>query len=408
MLAGTGLLLMIPGDFVALNPAWLRVNNVLVAVLALVAVFSVLNARVARIPVLLTIGLIVIIATLASSNFTLALYFLLPSLIGAGLGATVTPRSLTILLSILVVVAFSSLAVDALMMQPITSSFFGVPYQLSELTGTRARGLIGQPVPAAFASVLFFAALLPPALARGSMRRRVAIGLALSGQLAASLILTGTRSALLLAAVVTALLLLFYSLKFGLRFIVPLAMASPALLAAFIGLFLSVGGSFKGSRVGDFDALEGSISLSNRLFALDYLHRWATSGDLVTLLIGNGPRSLQGHLSSIQGSRLSTIDNLYVTVLWDFGIAGGIILLSTIVLLARRIASTDARVTGAAIGALTILASGTAFDALYTRFMAVLFAALLVFCLVNGHRSSEIPRTLTRRTANPVVWSQAI
>lgn len=387
MMGGTALLLMIPGDFVTLKPSWARVNEALVAVLALLAMASLLRDRIVRVPVLLSVALMLALATLASSDFTVALFFLLPFVIGAGLGAVASKRILMTFMIILAVSASLSLAVDGLMKAPVSSSLFGVPLQLSDLTGTRARGFIGQPVPAAFASVLFFATMLPTAVTSGSTRRRIVCGAGLSAQLAGSLILTGTRSALLLAAVVTAFMLLYFTAKFGARFVVPLTMWSPALLAAFVGLFLTVGDRLKGSRVGDFSGLEGSISVSNRLFALDYLHRWATSNDLVMILIGSGPRSLQRNLSSIQGSRLSTIDNLYVTVLWDFGIAGAIILVGAIILLLKRISSTDPVVTGAAVGALTILASGTAFDALYTRYIAVLFAALLVFCIANGRRS---------------------
>jgi hypothetical protein len=397
LLAGVGLLLLIPGNFVELKPAWVTISNLLVVATSLLALLSILRHSRVRMQVLTTIAILCLLSVLAGASINTAFYFFLPFLIGAGLGAALDQRLFAVFSSLIAIITFASVVLDAAVKAPITSSMFGVPLQLSELTGTRARGLIGQPVPAAFASVLFFAILLPLAVSTGTKRRRLLFGAALGIQLVVTLVLTGTRSALVLGAVVTLLMLMHFAAKFRGRFLLPLTLWSPALLAVFLGLFLTVGNTLSGSRVGDFRSLQGSTSLTNRLYALDYLHRWATSDNFVAIAIGNGPRSLQSNLTSYQGSRLSTIDNLYVTILWDFGVVGALVLLAALFVFLSRFSGSPV-VIGAALGGITILASGTAYDSLYTRFMAIIFAALVVLCLKSspdrlrrGHDEPERP-----------------
>ncbi|OII38158.1 hypothetical protein BIU98_14890 [Curtobacterium sp. MMLR14_010] len=303
--------------------------------------------------------------------------FLLPFLIGVGLALGLTRGQFGVALVIFGTMAFISICIDTLTHGPTTSSLFGSPIQLSTLTGTRSRGLIGQPVPAAFVCLALTASLAWLATAIRSRSRRFVAWFATGASLIVTLITTGTRSALIALLATAALMFLAAILRSGWRVLIPLVVWSPAVAATLIILFQTVGSGFSGTRLGDFGGLNGSASLSNRLYALEFLHRWASSTNLVDQIIGHGPRNLQQTLSAYQGATsLNTIDNLFVTVLWDFGLFGVLLLFILFVIALRRLLSTDLLLSSAAIGVAAILLSGLAFDALYTRPMAIIFAAM--------------------------------
>jgi hypothetical protein len=381
LLCGFLVLCLVPADFVRLTATWDRVDEITLLVTAVLGALCILHDRRLRVKVLLSSVGLVATASLASADPGRAAYFILPFLIGIGVAAVVDRRGARLLLATLAGVLVLSVLVDAAGGGPVTSSVFGLPNQLSALTGTRARGLLGQPVPAAFASVFLFATLLPAAAGIADARRRLAAIAALAGAVVVTLALTGTRSALVLALVVGAVFLIRYAVHRGVRFVGPLLLASPALIA--VGLLLAVrfGSDFRSSRIGDFDSLSGSTSLLNRLLATEYLGRWANSGDALVILIGGGPRDLQETLSAYRGNYLSTIDNFFVTLLWDFGLLGALLMLVIIVMLLRKLRSTDALVVGAAMGGLTLIASGLAFDVFYVRPMALLFGLVIGVCL---------------------------
>jgi hypothetical protein len=381
LLCGFFLLCIVPADFVRLTATWDRVDEIALLVTAVLGALCILHDRRLRLKVLLSSVGLVATASLASADPGRSAYFILPFLIGIGVAAVVDRRGARLLLSTLAGVLVLSVIVDAAGGGPVTSSIFGLPNQLSVLTGTRARGLLGQPVPAAFASVFLFATLLPAAASIADARRRLAAIAALSVGVVVTLALTGTRSALVLALVVGAVFLIRYAVRRGVHFIGPLLLASPALIAGGILLAVRFGSDFRSSRIGDFDSLTGSTSLLNRLLATEYLGRWANSGDALVLLIGGGPRDLQETLSAYRGNYLSTIDNFFVTLLWDFGLLGALLMLVILVMLLRKLRSTDAVVVGAAMGGLTLIASGLAFDVFYVRPMALLFGLVMGVCL---------------------------
>lgn len=344
------------------------------------------------------LALIVLAAVSASSSAALAsnLRAIAPILGGMGtVGILGRQRSLR-LVGVLSVALMAALLLDAVVGDYVTLRAMGVPRHSIDISvGLRARGFIGQPVPAAVfqvtAGILGLFCVMRRTDSRSHVVRAAAVSIGLGGAL-----LAGTRSALILFAL--GFLLLAAAARTRRRSISPwTAVALPFTLAAGTALLASVPASSFG-RVLSFGDLGRTDSFSNRLRAFEFLEHWTTE-PWPERLVGHGARALQ---TTLQGGTvnngISTVDNMAVTVLWDFGVLGLALLLVVTFRTLRGVLSRDSTVLerAAAAALTTLLLSSLFFDTFYTAPLAFV-AGLLWSCRYPSRES--LPNRGTGGTA---------
>ncbi|MBT2515750.1 hypothetical protein [Arthrobacter sp. ISL-30] len=189
----------------------------------------------------------------------------------------------------------------------------------------RAQGTFGHPLP--FAFTLIVGALL-------ILRTKVFTGLvrfALFFLLAAGVFVSGSRNAIILFVVLSALAFILPSLIVRLPMLGTLALMGLAVAFPFL--------------VEKFEELVNSGSVGHRLGALDAVSNLLDFRDLGTVLIGDGSASTPRLFSEglLQTDGFNAVDNQYVLTLAQNGVLGLIVLIIVIVV-AFRLASATLRV----------------------------------------------------------------
>ncbi|MEP6981017.1 MAG: hypothetical protein ABJA16_09675, partial [Nakamurella sp.] len=219
--------------------------------------------------VLATLAVSMVIQLLNGGSLKLSALLLGQLLAGAALqrrlsGPIAIPMFLAVSTSV-------SLVVDLLVHDHVYMSLFAAQIFTARLDeGFRARGLIGQPVPAAhlMAGLLAYLWVVTSAL---TSSRRTAARVSIALMAVATLYSTGTRSALITAAV--CILLIVVERRLAGSKLSPVGLVR----AVFVGLVLVVaavvvfGNSLSESRLLSFDMLEGTDSLTVRSAGLDFV-----------------------------------------------------------------------------------------------------------------------------------------
>lgn len=364
--------LAIPVDFVNLNPFWRQVSTVTLIVGAVVSVIAVVKRRSRAANVaLLVVVLLILFNQFVAYNPVGFVTILGPFAIGLAASFSVK-RPLEAMAGLGAVNALL-LVYEWINRRHVISYFFGLPFQ--EFVGDgefRARGLAGQPVPAAMiAVVLCFGAIVYP----GAGRRVIVLKWIAVISALAALAATGTRSALLLA--VAGIVLLVF-----LRFIQKHTNVSRTVV-----IWVPLGGAIfllslpylmrvvSDWRVADFQTLAGSASVNNREYATEVFSVWSDACNGPCVFFGSGARNLLQTLSSGLGlSGFSTVDNIFLSFLWDFGFLGilALLLVAMFAIMHLRASAGGASLSGALIVILS-LASGLSYDSLYIRSALVVF-----------------------------------
>lgn len=387
--------LMIPANYVALTPTWGVADQLALVVSGIVGIVAVTMTG-APVVVRLAVPLLVliIIQVVAGSDPITAASFFLPVFVGFAAALVLKESQLTVFLVTAILIISLSTAVDFVARGTPVSNFFGVPLRsLIDLRGFRARGVVGQPVPAALLTTVLWAVLCVRArsLSTGNRRRWLYVVVTLA--LGLTLLTTGTRSALLTLLVLVGLLLIVAIVSHRhrpLRVQPSAALGALGVIVVLVPMVPFLFNRFGSLRVFSFAELQGTNSVAGRLFSLTVLEDWQKRCDLVCKVVGSGPRALESDLSTSSGILgLSSVDNLLVTVLWDFGLLG-VLVLGMALLVALKVVMTrrgygDMNIIGA-IGVIGTLVSGFAYDALYTRPVLVTFGLFLVLLV---RRSDE-------------------
>jgi len=276
-------------------------------------------------------------------------------------------RRLLVLLWVALLVVSISVAVDAAAGTPLVASLFGDVYRVTDMTESRPRGLFGQPVPTAIAAAVITVAVVRLSSTIQSIgARRLSMTAAIAAG-AFAVILTGTRSALIVLAL--GLLVNILCPIRGVRRANRLTsfMAFALMTAAVLWLWPQVGSSFSQLRAFSFDSLAGTDSAQNRQYALTIFDSWLSDCNFDCKVVGSGPRDLQHQLQNYIGlNGLTTVDNLYITLLWDFGIVGFLVFISPGVIALRRLLDPRTSVALASLVVVLVYISGFFFDTLYT------------------------------------------
>lgn len=271
-----------------------------------------------------------------------------------------------------------SLVVDQLAHDHVFMSLFEAQFFTARLDdGFRARGVIGQPVPAAHLMVCLLAYLWVVTAALAPRRRTVA-RIAVAVMAAATLYTTGTRSALITVAVCVLLIAVERRLAGSRLSPVGLVRAVFAGLVLFVVTVFLLGDDLGESRLLSFDTLEGTDSLTVRSAGLSFVSD-LPDNCVSCVLIGHGQGALQEQVrgrSIVSG--VSTLDNQYLSFYWDFGLVGLAALLALGIFALRRLLRTaDLAARAGAVGVLGALAAGAFYDALYLSTGAILIGFLL-------------------------------
>ncbi|AZS44859.1 hypothetical protein BWL13_02456 [Microbacterium oleivorans] len=387
------LLLLIPQNFTDLQPIWTIAVQGATALGAALGVISLARRSPRLLAQLLIVGAILcLVVVLASGQFLPVAFMFAPVIAGVSLGLSSNTSAQLVVLVAAFAAIVGSVVVDLLVGGPITSGLFGTPHRIGALTESRPRGFLGQPVPSGVAIAALSTSLIAAVQGFPSASRRrfwtvatLAIGFA-------SIIATGTRSALILLVLGIALVLwrgprhTAKSNKLG-------SVATVVALAALaIALWPRISANLGGLRAFSFDTLSGSESAINREYAWTILGQWAQHCDDACKLVGAGPRGLQLELLTFAGyNGLATVDNFFVTLLWDFGILGLVAVALGLILTARYLFISRASTVGAA--PLIVLAtSGIFFDTFYTAPLVALLGLFIGLTLSNNPtRSDKIP-----------------
>ncbi|WP_313405244.1 hypothetical protein [Aeromicrobium sp.] len=391
--------LAIPGNYTVLHPRFALLLQVSILVgVALVAVAAIRGVshpgwRRAAYPALVALVALSLTAAGSSEQFLSNLQTVAPIVAGIGVVGVIGVERAIKTLGLLSVALMVTLVLDALTGAYLVHQVFGPPRHSTVITaGLRARGFIGQPVPAAVFQVsvavlgLFYA--MTWSGGRAFMLRGAAIVLGLGGAL-----LAGTRSALLLLVIGLFMLTVVSVVRRG--SISPRTVSTLSfLLAGGVAISAVVPSSAFG-RVLEFGELRETISFSNRLRALDFLEYWTleTAPDKV---LGHGARSLQTRLQDGTISNgISTVDNMFVTVLWDFGVLGVAVCLVVAFMTFRTVFSRrSSQMERAAAASLSILLlSSLFFDTFYTTPLAFVAGALWA-CRGSRELSETAPSTV--------------
>jgi hypothetical protein len=375
LLAAAIVVVAIPVDFVTVGSFWRYLGLVSLLVGGAVAVWAIQRADTSIVvPALLFGFLILSFNQLMNFNPVGYVTLLAPIMVGAGL-AVALRRPLVVLVVLSVVMAVT-MGTEYLLQQHIFGEMFGNPHYTAYSRDTfRSRGLIGQAVPAGMVAVGVGAAAL--VLSSSMQSRRAAVRWIVVVSTAISVLTSGTRSAILCAAALAVVVIAAHAYRnrqghmaVGYR----TAWLAPLLLAGAVTLVVLFWSALTSQRVFDFGSLTGSASLDNRNYAAIVFDEWSDTCGGTCVVFGSGARSLLDALGSglgIQG--FTTVDNLFLSVLWDFGIVTvlGIVALAFVAIRTLlRSNSVDAR--AGAILILAIVLSGFFYDALYIRSVLLL------------------------------------
>lgn len=253
----------------------------------------------------------------------------------------------------------------------------------------RARGIVGQPVPAA-AVVVWLAAVAwrlgsPPRLSRPLYFG--ALALLVAGVLWA----TGTRSAALVLLVLVLLILARSIRNAKDLFRVSLVVAT-LLGSIYAWATLATGPVDEDTpRILQFDqSVTASDSYVVRSSALEVIRSIPNPCGLLCELVGHGKGALQGELRdgfAVQG--VSTVDNWYIALYWDFGFFGLLAVVFVCFFALRRFWSGTQVSSAGATGVLAILTSGLFYDAPYLSSGAILMGVFVALAMTNQHEGSE-------------------
>jgi len=395
LVAVSVVLFVVPQNYVDLDPLWrVSVQILTVAGGATGLLLLAFNYPTVLPPVAAVFCLLAIAAQLSSGHGATALYILCPAIVGVAVGCFVSQSNGLIRLHILFLgILTLSLVVDVLAGAPATASVFGEVNRITSLTGTRARGVMGQPVPAAMATVLVVTALLILARRIEAQGRRTLACAALAATVVAALIVTGTRSAIavMIVGAVSVFILTPRRAKRRHNKLISLS-GFLALVGSAIMLAPAADRTLGGLRVFSFEGIRLSESSLNRLHALTILDNWQGDCGLVCKAIGSGPRALQRELQEFLGlNGLSTVDNVYVTTLWDYGVIGLTVVASLFILAVRPLFRLDRSFneSAAAGGLIAFLCAGFFFDAIYTTPILMLGSLYVGVLLCSSRMPSE-------------------
>lgn len=286
--------------------------------------------------------------------------------------------------------AVALLLAEALLRRHVYYDLFPNPLFVPYLDlGFRARGLAGHPVPGAFLVTLLAVYLWHAAA--GAPRHRGLLRTAVLVLAAAGLLTTGTRSALVVLAVVLPLTARLGGDRRDRR---PERTIALAWLGATLAVALAASGTaLPTARVLAFDELASSESLVVRERAVEALTSLNESCGTACLIAGHGHRAFQAGLQAGAAAATdgpSTVDNQLVSLFWDHGLLGLAALLSLVPLavgvLRRRVPGAP-RAGAAAL--LAVVASALFFDAVYVSSCAFLAGAALA--LARPHVPEEAP-----------------
>ncbi len=271
-----------------------------------------------------------------------------------------------------------SLVIDQVVHNHVFMSLFAEQFFTARLDeGFRARGVLGQPVPAAHLMVCLLAYLWVMTNAVPASRR-TATRTAIASMGAVTLYITGTRSALITAAV--CILLITLERRVAGSRMGPVAVVRTLLVGLVVSgvAVVALGDSLSESRLLSFDSLQGTDSLTVRSAGLDFVTDLPDQC-FTCVLVGHGQGALQEQVraSSIV-SGVSTLDNQYLSFYWDFGVVGLLALLAAGVTAARRLVrAADLAARAGAVGVLGTLAAGAFYDVVYLSTGAILVGFLL-------------------------------
>ncbi len=224
--------------------------------------------------------------------------------------------------------------------------FPGTYFELPSMLGSfRSRGFLGQPVPAGLVPVALLGFVYVSAGYYFRSARKASVVIALSILcVSVSTVVTGTRS------VIAALVLLvvgIVALRVVHRHDPPMwALGSVGVVGVAIVAAVAVyaASMIEGLRILDFTNLEGTDSYLVRASAWDVVT--GLSRDCMScVVVGNGHGDLANRLvGGAAVADVSTVDNQWLTVWWDYGVAGLVLLLVLLWLAARGALSRAAAV----------------------------------------------------------------
>ena len=379
---------LVPVDFVRVTQPWLYASLMSLSLGAVVSLWLISREKtMIAWPVIAFIFIVLFFNQIMRPNPIGFVTLLAPIIVGIGVGVSAR-RPLAILVGVLVVSSFT-MAIESIESEHIFGALFGTDnYVAFSQDIFRARGLIGQPVPAAMVALALAAGAL--VLSGNSRRHRGVIRIVIVFSTAVSVLASGTRSAVLCSAFLALLILTLNYFRVRSRGVVfgrNGAWIVPLVAAGGLSLLFSVWSALSGQRVFSFGSLSGSASLDNRNYASLVFNEWSENCHGACLVFGSGARSLLETLSQGLGFRgFTTVDNLFLSLLWDFGVVSifGIVSLTVVALhiLAR---SHDISKRAGAIIVISILVSGFFYDALYIR------PVLLLFGVGIGLMSVKLP-----------------
>ncbi|KZF09105.1 hypothetical protein A2J03_03285 [Rhodococcus sp. EPR-157] len=392
MFVAAAVTFFVPVDFVQVGQVWryLTLASLLVGVLASLLLLSRRTTTVVW-PTLAFGFCIISVNQLMSFNPIGFLTLLAPVAVGAGLAVALkNPLAVMVGMSIVLAVGMGA---DYLAQDHLFGPLFGVEnYTASSRDIFRSRGLIGQAVPASMIAVgLGSAAFM---LSSTANRYRATIRWLVVTSTGVSVITSGTRSAILCALVVVAVTVacsMFRSSSRRTKIDSQLAWAAPLLLAAGVLTLALSWKTLSEQRVFSFNELTGSASLENRNYAAMVFADWGQSCSGACVVFGSGARSLLGALSSGLGFRgFSTVDNLFLSLLWDFGILMLVGILVIVVLAIRTLAQASSALNRAgALLIVSVVVSGIFYDALYIRSTLLLFGVGIGLLGLRSYSSKE-------------------
>jgi hypothetical protein len=276
----------------------------------------------------------------------------------------------------------TALMVDLLVHDHVFMSLFGATYFPSVLDDRfRAQGIIGQPLPAALLTITLLVYVGIAAKPAGRAARRWLM-VSLVGMSLCALYATGTRSGLILVAVLWLLIWVERTHRSRRGELRRFLGTSTGVGVTLVVAFLLWGRDLLGTtRLFDFTGLSGSDSYEVRSQAVTIIADLTDLRPCSTFCtaFGSGQGSLSENLRMGAGvNGVSVIDNQFLTAYWDFGVVGAL-LLALPVLRALWVLGTVGNVPAraGAVGVLSVMAMCLFYDALYVSSAAFLLGFFL-------------------------------
>ncbi|MGC5257538.1 hypothetical protein ACPXCG_14385 [Gordonia sp. DT218] len=360
--------LTVPVDFVFVSTSILRAIYLLSAatlLLAILLAFRSLGSCSSWIVLFLICLAVLPLASAGREGGIGGMYICLPVIVGILIAQNFTPRLAVLLLSLAAIV----LLTESLTGVHWYSAMFG-EFRFPSYASTgnfRARGVIGQPVPAAFLSV----AISGACIYYFSKRREWIWVVVCACAWMVSLVSTGTRSALMVSFIFVGLILLaFRSAVYRHILAVTLGITLFAWFLVTVSLNLRWAAA---SRLFEYGSLAESESGRVRSNGFAVVRSLPDACGFSCEIFGHGGRSLeQALIDNPAQYGLSTVDNQFVSVYWDFGAIGVVSILALFCVASFTLTRGGHPLEefGAAILVITII-SGIFFDAIYTRPLGV-------------------------------------